>query len=1057
MTIGSGTLCILESMFSHRLISLPLLVLLIMNREAEAQAPFNYLFRHIDQSDGLLHNQALSIAQDAGGFIWITTTNGLQRYDGLRFTNYPEMISDPNEEFTYTTELYADQRNNVLWITNNIKLEKMELDNNHFSVYDAEGMRKDSSFHFSQYKDGNGKRVTIGRNAIFQADDPSGEYELLHLNVRPAQSQQSGFIATDSVRHITWAVGYAQLYQTDDKRKILYSKNWNPQQHPLLDSSRYHKAGESFRFILLDSRQNIWVSTWGDTLLKYDPHTNEVRRYSLSAIQVREKAGRRDEASPLIDCMLEDDHHTIWIGTENAGLLRYDAAKDQFDYCIAREDDPESIRYNYKIFSHFQDKEHNIWVGTDKGISIFNPYRQSIRTIRHRDGDSGSIGKYELMCFIQTSKGDLFLGTWGGGIAVYDSLFGYKKTILPEGPPNKRFIWSFLQSDADNLWIGCQGGYVLIYDLSTGAIRTLRPPELEKSTVRCMEKDRRGNIWFGLHNGKIAGWDRQSGHFLPYSGEKESEPLSSVFALYPDTGRYCWVSTVKGFKEFDLEKRVFIHTWLPVGGNAGSISGKTMKGIEAYNDSTLLLGTVYGGLNFFHTRTKTFSHLTMAEGLPSNTINSMRKDGAGNIWFTTDYSLYKWDIASKKAIAYRFEPGTINSSFQSNHFYPLQNGQWVNFTTTELISFIPGSLQGAGMTGKRVKITGFRLFDKAQRIDSLLKENKPLRLASNQNFLSVEFSALDFSGSEQIIYSYQLEGIDKDWVNGNSNGSASYTDLPPGTYHFRVKAGAGVPDREAQELTIIIMPPFWKTYWFRVLEGLLLAGLLYILIKWRIYYVRKEAKSNLSLLKRITDMEMQALRSQMNPHFIFNCINSIDALIQSNDKYHATVYLNKFAKLLRNILDSSKQNTVTLRKDLDTLKLYIELEQLRHENKFSADVIADNELLNEDYKIPPLIIQPFVENAILHGIRYRSDNGGQLTIRVVKEKEYLKFTIEDNGVGRAAAAKEPRSDKPSYGIGLSTDRVKLFNNEERASVEIIDLVENGHPGGTKVELRLKMQ
>jgi ligand-binding sensor domain-containing protein/anti-sigma regulatory factor (Ser/Thr protein kinase) len=1036
------------------------LLVMFIGKQVKAQTPFNYYFKHIDQSDGLLHNQALSIAQDGRGFIWITTTNGLQRYDGLRFINYKEMISDPNEELTYTTDMYADPRKNVLWITNNIRLEKMELDNNHFTVYDAERIPKDSAFPFSQFKDGKDKSVRIGQNGIYQADGPSGEYKPIHLNVLPPQSHQSGFIATDSIHHVTWAVTATQLYEVDREKKSLYSKNANPQRHPLLDSSCYQKAGDYFRFILQDSRQNIWVSTWGNALLKYDPVTRKISYYSLASIQAREKAGRPSDAIPLINCMLEDDNHTIWIGTENAGLLRYDSAKDQFDYCISHEDDPEGIRYNYKIFSLFQDKERNIWIGTDKGINIFNPYRQYITTIRHRESDPQSIGKSELICFLQTRQGDLFLGTWGGGIVVYDSLFHFKKTIIPDGPMYKKFIWSLLQPDRDNLWIGCQAGYLLIYTLSTGVIRTLRPQEMEKSTIRCMEKDRRGNIWFGLHNGKIAEWDSKNNRFWAYgnSGKEDGpELLPSVFTMYIDPGQHCWVSTSNGFKEFDLEKRVFLHTWLPVKNDANSISGKTMEGIEPYNDSTLLLGTVFGGLNFFHTHTMTFSHLTMTEGLPSNTIYSIRKDSAGNIWFTTDYNLYRWDTKSNKAIAYRFEPGIISSTFASNHFYTLENGQWVAFTSTELISFYPGNLQREDVAGKPVIITGFRVFDKPLHIDSLLNENKPIRLAYNQNFFSIEFSALDFSDAEQINYVYKLEGINKDWVNGNSKGSASYTDLPPGTYHFWVKAGTDIRNGPAQELSILIMPPFWKTDLFKLLEGLLIASLLYALIKWRIYYVRKEAKSKMLLMKRITDMEMQALRSQMNPHFIFNCINSIDALIQSNDKYHATVYLNKFAKLLRNILDSSKQNTVTLGKDLETLKLYIELEQLRHENKFSAEFIAGDELLSEDYKVPPLIIQPFVENAILHGIRYRPDNRGLLTIKVFRENDYLKFTILDNGVGRHAATGESRADKPSYGIGLSKDRVKLFNNEDNASVEIIDLMENGHPSGTKVELRLKIQ
>jgi LytS/YehU family sensor histidine kinase len=209
--------------------------------------------------------------------------------------------------------------------------------------------------------------------------------------------------------------------------------------------------------------------------------------------------------------------------------------------------------------------------------------------------------------------------------------------------------------------------------------------------------------------------------------------------------------------------------------------------------------------------------------------------------------------------------------------------------------------------------------------------------------------------------------------------------------------------------------------------------------------------------EQLSKAKLEALRSQMNPHFIFNCINSIDALIQSNDKYHATVYLNKFAKLIRNILDSSKQNTVTLSKDLDTLKLYIELEQLRHENKFTAEIKADDTLLQDDYQVPPLIIQPFVENAILHGIRYRTDNNGKLSVCVTKKGGYLQYLIEDNGVGRNTYNSQVQKEKISYGIDMSNDRVKLFNNEEKASVQIIDLLDNDKPAGTKVEVLLKIQ
>lgn len=211
----------------------------------------------------------------------------------------------------------------------------------------------------------------------------------------------------------------------------------------------------------------------------------------------------------------------------------------------------------------------------------------------------------------------------------------------------------------------------------------------------------------------------------------------------------------------------------------------------------------------------------------------------------------------------------------------------------------------------------------------------------------------------------------------------------------------------------------------------------------------------LSINEQLSKARLDALRSQMNPHFIFNCINSIDALIQSDDKYYATVYLNKFAKLIRNILDSSKQDTVTISKDLETLILYIDLEQFRNENKFTANIQADEELLQDDYQIPPLIVQPFVENAILHGLRYRYGDGGKLWINAKKKGAFLEYIIEDNGVGRKGVQNQLKAHS-SYGIDICTDRVKLFNREENASVQITDLFNDNHPCGTKIRILLKI-
>ena len=217
---------------------------------------------------------------------------------------------------------------------------------------------------------------------------------------------------------------------------------------------------------------------------------------------------------------------------------------------------------------------------------------------------------------------------------------------------------------------------------------------------------------------------------------------------------------------------------------------------------------------------------------------------------------------------------------------------------------------------------------------------------------------------------------------------------------------------------------------------------------------KKTAESQLK--QSIAETQMQVLRSQMNPHFIFNSLNSIDAYIQSNDKYNATLYLNKFARLIRNLLDSSKQNIVTFSKDIETLKLYIELELQRSENKFTTDLKIDNELMNSDYKVPPLIIQPFVENAIIHGLRNKDNNDGVLSIDISKTESQIIYTITDNGIGRMVSEQMHNGKGKSYGMEMSYERVKLFNKEVAPSVQITDLYENKRPAGTRVQVQLNI-
>ncbi len=1021
--------------------------------DLQAQPDNSYAFRHIDQSDGLLHNSVFSIVQDGKGFIWILNRNGLQRYDGSRFVNYPyDVNSSGGTAYSGDCFLFADKKNNRLWITHQT-IEMLDLLKNKFTLYDSKQLLSDPFFRFETYRDSLNHPWFAGNFGVLKSDSTLKKTTPYYLTASYLSPDKSNPFFIDPVNGEAWLARWGQgVLLFDKKTKRIYSHNYNPLQHPLL---QLMDKKELF-FIFTDSRRNIWLGSSGPEFYQYNYTTKKISTYSLSGINQTKEKKRRSGYTMSVLCFFEDDHHVVWLGTQNSGLLKYNNETDNFTSITTEKENKNNIQYNYSINCIFQDRDENIWLGTDKGITFFNPYREYFQSVSHDEKNSSSLPDYEIQNCIQAPNGDILAGTWGGGITVYDSQWHFKKNIFfPSGKEENNLLWSFIQNDDGTIWAGCQHGYIHIYDPITRAVHTLHPPELNNFTIRCMAKDKKGNILLGLHNGKIAKWDKMQQKFYPYNDGIPGiqQTFAPVFDIYIDDPQHCWAGTEKGLKEFDMDRMTYSAAYTPDKKDPQSVSASTILSIDGFNDSTLIIGTLYGGLNFFNSKTKIFSRLITDTGLSSSTITNVKKDAGNNIWFTTDYSLYKFIPGNKKFIRYNIDPGILNSSFKPATFYFLNDGRWLICTATEIVSFNPGILQMPEGSSRPVDITGFKVFDKGLFIDSLLYFNKPVKLSHRQNFLTIEYGALSFSGLQETNYYYQLTGIDEDWVYAGSKRFANYTNLQPGDYTFLVKTDDEGNNPVITSFPLMITPPFWGTTWFRLILLLLAAAFVYFLFRKRIKAIRHEAE----MKHKIAETEMMALRAQMNPHFIFNCINSIDALIQSNDKYHATVYLTKFAKLIRNILDSSKQNTVTLAKDLDTLKLYIELEQLRHENKFTAEIRADDSLLQDDYKVPSLIIQPFVENAILHGIRYRPDNKGVLRVSVNKQNGFIQFIIEDNGVGRTTVRSPAQNEKLSYGIGMSNSRVKLFNNEEKASVQITDLYDRDKPAGTKVEVLLKIQ
>ncbi len=339
-----------------------------------------------------------------------------------------------------------------------------------------------------------------------------------------------------------------------------------------------------------------------------------------------------------------------------------------------------------------------------------------------------------------------------------------------------------------------------------------------------------------------------------------------------------------------------------------------------------------------------------------------------------------------------------------------------------------------------------------------LSQTKEIRLNYKQNVFSFDFVVLHYSNPENNQHLFMLEGYDNTWRNSGTEKRAFYFNVPPGNYTFRVKGANNVGIWAEKSISIIITPPWWQTWWFWTIAALILIFAIYAIIKVRVGIVRRSEQSKSRHEKELLELEAKALRAQMNPHFIFNCMNSIKSLMQKNDQDKAVTYHTTFSKLIRTIFQNSDKREITLFDETETCRLYTQLESMRFGKKFFWHFNIDETLDLKSIQVPALIIQPFIENAIWHGIMPKEE-GGTLTVTVTKNQDAISCIIDDDGIGRETSMQNKFKGEPSghqsKGVQLTQSRLDLNNtlNQGNASVEIIDKKDvGGKSTGTKIVL-----
>ena len=348
------------------------------------------------------------------------------------------------------------------------------------------------------------------------------------------------------------------------------------------------------------------------------------------------------------------------------------------------------------------------------------------------------------------------------------------------------------------------------------------------------------------------------------------------------------------------------------------------------------------------------------------------------------------------------------------------------------------------------------------RNDSVRK----IKLEYYENHIDLMYAARGVSSSDTVVFAWKLDGLWNEWQEVplsmlDERMNMVNFDLKPGSYAFRVKMKTGKADWSKQEvaLTIIIRPPFWQLWWFWAIVIAGISLIVFLIVKLRVRSVRKQERLKAAHEKELLELEAKALRAQMNPHFIFNCLNSIKSLIQQQEEEKSVTYLTTFSKLIRTLFNNADKKEISLHDELETCKLYLQLEAMRFNNKLSYSVNIDENIDLKSIFVPALIIQPFIENAIWHGI-VPKETGGSVVLNVMKANGSVKIIIDDDGIGRDSSQQNKSLSglaHQSKGVNLTQSRLELDNllKHQKAKLEIIDKKdENGMATGTAAIITL---
>ena len=733
---------------------------------------------------------------------------------------------------------------------------------------------------------------------------------------------------------------------------------------------------------------------------------------ALVSIHVDHYIERLYFSVPIIG-LLEDRRQGLWISLMGKGIQYLPEGMSKKN--------TKTYLSSINAVAAEEDFEGNIWIRSDYGVyQVIKPHlpRYYVQT--------PGIKNEDIIGVVLNRKGECLLGTNRG--YIYKISSGDSNLVLEDSVPNGMASRFFFDSLSNELWVG---SYAQLYckKLNGAWLEVLQDNEqIPKQAIHALWKnDQTGDLWVGISDVLLCVRDYK----IAYISDNLGSPITTIAG---SSKGELWVGCMDGLRLLNDGK--FVHL--------GNTFSELKSSIYAtfFDGKSLWVSSNVDGL--YRILGDTIQEITYPDGQKLG-VNNFTIDKRV-LWTITLRGLHSISINNPKLAnsSYKIETYSLYGRSVGARILKKENKFWTaRIIEPTICIFNLEDLHNEELLPK-VSIRNVKI----NKRDTVLLSD--YQLSYTQNFIELDYIGLRYNPQRKVYYSYKLEGVDKKWQSTAKNYT-QYTTLPPGDYTFYLKSQTGGGTwTEPIYINFHIAPPWWETWWARTGMGLILLSIVYAIFRIRLSVLRRRDELEIQFIQA----EQKALRAQLNPHFFFNALNSVQNFILQNKPEASMNFLTKFTKLMRQTLDNSERTLVPVQQELKSLTNYLDLEVIRSNNGFDYEIKVDESVNPKESYIPSMLIQPYVENAVKHGLEM-SGKEGRLLISIQKEKNQIMCVIKDNGIGRVEALKRKQSNYRSIGTQLTTDRIKLISllYKKQLTESIEDMRdESGKAIGTKVSL-----